>query len=322
MNLPEPVTRKDALAAGFTDSELSGSGWHRLRRGVYLPAGQYAGNLSALQRHLLQARAAAAASSDDAVISHVTAAVAHGLPIWAIPLERVHLSRDRRSGARSGPQTVLHAAPFAAADVVSVADLRVTSVARTVVDLARTLQFEQAVVVGDAALQLGKTTVAELFGQLEQARHRPGAAVARRAVQFLDGRAESPGESRSRVALSRWGKLPKPELQPSVFDEKGRFVGRVDFLFPELGVIGEFDGEGKYRKEEQRGTRTADEVVVAEKIREDALRALGWIVVRWTWPQLSGVRWLDRLAAAGEIGRPSRRIGSWCPTPAVGLGNP
>ena len=322
MDLPEPVTRKDALAAGFTDSELSGSGWHRLRRGVYLPAGPYAGNLNALQRHLLQASATASASSDDAVISHVTAAVAHGLPIWAIPLERVHLSRSRQSGARSGPRLVVHAAPFVAADIVSVAGLQVTSVARTVVDLARTIPFEQAVVVGDAALQLGKTTVSELADQLEQATRRPGAAGARRVLQFLDGRAESPGESRSRVALSRWGTPPNPELQPSVFDEKGRFLARVDFLFPELGVIGEFDGEGKYRREELRGTRTADDVVIAEKIREDALRALGWIVVRWTWPELGGRRWLDRLATAGEIGRRSGRIGSWRPTPARRLSNP
>ena len=122
-----------------------------------------------------------------------------------------------------------------------------------------------------------------------------------RVLQFLDGRAESPGESRSRVALSRWGTLPNPELQPSIFDEKGRFLARVDFLFPELGVIGEFDGEGKYRRKELRGTRTADDVVIAEKIREDALRALGWIVVRWTWPELGGRRWLDRLTTAGEM---------------------
>ncbi|HEY5853006.1 MAG TPA: hypothetical protein VIW24_02855 [Aldersonia sp.] len=312
MDFPEPVTGKDALAAGFTQYELNGAGWERLRRGVYLPAGQSAGNLTVLQRHVLQSRAAASASSNDAVISHVSAAAAHGLPIWAIPLKRVHLSRNRRSGARSGPQIVLHAAPFDGSDVVSVAGLRVTSVARTVVNVARTVPFEQAVVVGDAALQLRKTTVSELADQLEQAARRPGAAGARRVLRFLDGRAESPGESRSRVAMSR-ARLPTPELQAEVFDERGRLIARVDFLFPELGVIGEFDGLVKYGRD-LRGARTAEEVLVLEKEREDALRALGWMVVRWVWKELGTQRWFDRLAAAAEIGRRSQRLGSWRPT--------
>ena len=261
MDLPEPVTRKDALAAGFTDSELSGSGWHRLRRGMYLPTAAYAGNLTALQRHVLQASAAASASSDEAVISHVTAAVAHGLPIWAIPLEPSTCPAvgGRARGRVPRPSsTQRHSRRRRRLGGGFAGDVR----RATVVDLARTIPFEQAVVVGDAALQLGKTTVSELADQLERQLDAPGAAGARRVLQFLDGRAESPGESRSRVALSRWGTLPNPECS-HLYSMKGRFLARVDFLFPELGVIGEFDGEGKYRREDLRGTRTADDVGAA-----------------------------------------------------------
>ena len=44
-----------------------------------------------------------------------------------------------------------------------------------------------------------------------------------------------------------------------------------------LGVIGEADGQMKYE------TRVD---IFNEKLREDRLRALGYIVVRWTWDEI------------------------------------
>ncbi len=44
--------------------------------------------------------------------------------------------------------------------------------------------------------------------------------------------------------------------------------------WPELGVIGECDGLLKY---------SGSDALIQEKIREDRIRALGFIVVRWTW---------------------------------------
>lgn len=87
-------------------------------------------------------------------------------------------------------------------------------------------------------------------------------------------------------------------------------MARVDFLFSELGVVGEFDGLVKYRSA-FRGTQAVEEVVIAEEAREDELRALGWLVVRWTWRELGTPNWLSRLAHAAEIARRGRRIGDW-----------
>ncbi|MDJ0360393.1 hypothetical protein [Rhodococcus sp. H29-C3] len=53
----------------------------------------------------------------------------------------------------------------------------------------------------------------------------------------------------------------------------------MDFLFPE-GVIGEFDGEGKYESNPVRA-------VIDEKNRHNRLHDLGWVVVRWDWRDLS-----------------------------------
>ncbi|MFX0576684.1 hypothetical protein [Nocardia nepalensis] len=265
--------------------------------------------MSTEQRHLVLTGAVAAGSSSAAVVSHISAAVVHGLPVWSIPLARVHLTRDRRTGARTGARVMVHATSIESDEVVQIGDMRVTNVARTVVDLARSVPFEQAVVVGDAALRLERTTRAELAEQLLRANGRPGCPAARRVVEFLDGRAESPGESRSRVVLRTAG-LPAPELQSTILDTTGGFVARVDFLFPTLGVIGEFDGMVKYRKDFQRGG--PESIVIAEKLREDALRALGWIVVRWTWPDLNTPdRWLTRLARAANIAHRTHRGGTW-----------
>ncbi|WP_141718121.1 hypothetical protein [Nocardia altamirensis] len=295
------TARWRALADGYTDRELHGGGWQRVRRGYYVESGGNA-DLTAGQQHLLRVDAVAQASSPDAVISHVSAAVAHDLDLWATSLARVHLIRNRSTGARANSQLTVHSMQIAPDEVVRVGDHRVTTVARTVIDLARSLPFEQAVVVGDSALRLGKTTRAQLTEQLARC-SGPGTPAARRVVDFVDGRAESPRESRSRVGLHT-ARFPTPELQACVVTPDQKFVARVDFLFPELGVIGEFDGLVKYRGRLRSG-QSPEDVVILEKAREDALRALGWLVVRWTWRELGTPTWLTRLARAAEIGRPT-----------------
>jgi very-short-patch-repair endonuclease len=56
-------------------------------------------------------------------------------------------------------------------------------------------------------------------------------------------------------------------------------VGRVDFILRGTKVIIEVDGKVKYASGDP-------EVLWREKKREDALRALGYIVVRITWADL------------------------------------
>jgi len=99
-------------------------------------------------------------------------------------------------------------------------------------------------------------------------------------VEFGDPRAESPLESISWFAMHERD-LPAPELQvPLGIDEDGRPTGVVDFYWEEFGVIGEADGLMKYDDEDARLS------LRAEKLRQEALEALGFIVVRWTWEDI------------------------------------
>jgi very-short-patch-repair endonuclease len=65
--------------------------------------------------------------------------------------------------------------------------------------------------------------------------------------------------------------------QQEEFDDESGFIGRVDFFWPEHGVIAEFDGQVKYNDRSS---------IVSEKLREDRLRELGYEVVRITWSEV------------------------------------
>jgi len=216
------------------------------------------------------------------VVSHLSAAVLHGLPVWGDPLRLVHVTRTSGTGRREG-HLHLHVTPLGTGAVVQVGGLAVTGLARTVVDLGRGQPLRQAVAAGDAALRIGLTSD-ELAAALADAQGRPGISAARRVVRLLDARSERAGESASRVVLHQGG-LPPTDLQHAVFDESGRLVGRADFAWPEHRTLGEFDGRIKYGRLLRPG-QTPEQAVWAEKCREDALRDLGWQVVRWTWADL------------------------------------
>lgn len=278
--------RRSLLAAGFTAGELRRS----LRRGDLVPVRRGVYRDRELppdpeSRHAVAVWAALADVAPGSVVSHVSAAVLHGIGLWGVPLGRVHVSRNRRSGARRGTGVHVHAASLEPDEVVVLGGIAVTSVARTVSDLARSVPFEQAVVVVDGVLRRGLATPDELARAVERAGRRPGGPAARRAVAFADRRSESVGESRSRVALHRAG-LPVPVPQWEVCTRTGRCLGYVDFGWPQLRTVGEFDGRVKYGRLRRPGQEAGD-VVFAEKRREDAIRDTGLRMVRWTWADLS-----------------------------------
>ena len=219
---------------------------------------------------------------DAAVLSHGSAAVLHGLPTWPA-IDRVHVTRNRNSGGNRRAVVQVHASPLTEADTTTIDGVPVTSLARTVLDLCRTVPIEQAVAAGDRALAFGLVR-AVLEDRLAEMARWPGTRQARRALALLDPRSESAGESVSRVRLHEAG-LPAPEPQHEIYGEDGRFVARVDFCWKEKRTIGEFDGKIKYGRSLKPG-QSIEDVLFEEKRREDALRDLGWQIVRWLWADL------------------------------------
>lgn len=286
------LLRSDLTSSGLSDSDLArrrvAGELVRVRRGAYVRRG--GATLTAEERHRLLVRATMPQLGPGWVVSHGSAAVPQGIPVWPEALAHVHVTRPRVGGGRRRTVVHRHADPLAADEVVEVDGWPTTCLARTVVDLARTLPFEQGVVAADRALSLGLTQE-ELSDALARAAGRRGVGTARRVVGFADGRSESVGESRSRVLLAELGLAPT-DLQLPVMDGP-RLVGRVDFAWPEHRTIGEFDGRVKYGRLLRPGEDGGD-VVFDEKLREDLLRELGWEVVRWVWAELTHPEIIER----------------------------
>ncbi len=299
---------KDLRAAGFVYPELArlrASGELRsLRRGAYSLDPNAPDKSREAHRELIEATLGLL-TRDDAVISHMSAAVLHGLPLWDTDLSTVHLTCNRDGGGKQRSCNFVHVSPITETEVVEVDRIRVTSQARTVVDLARGLSAFKAVPIGDAALRQGGVSEPELAEALARCRGWRGVIRARRTVAFLDPRSESVGESGSRVRIAELG-LPAPDLQLELLDGLGRFVGRSDFGWLDRQTLGEFDGMGKYG-ELRDPSKSADDVVIEEKIREDALRELGFEVVRWRWDALQDPTILHRTIMSG-FNRAARRF--------------
>jgi hypothetical protein len=278
----------------------------RLERGgelVRVRHGAYADDAapSALDRHRQLIAGTVPILGSEAVLSHASAGVLHELPSWESTLGRVTVLRS--SGGHGSRRHNLHVrvAPLEAAEVTVVAGYRVTSLARTAIDLGCVHSHDQAVAVLDAALRAGADP-AVLADTVRAARTRRGVGTARAALGFADGRSESVGESLSRVRIAAAG-LPAPQLQVNVFDARDTWLARTDFGWDWLGVLGEFDGRIKYVGSPDEVART----VMQEKLREARLREQGWIVVRWAWSDLADLPGLRRrIRAAFAQADPAR----------------
>ena len=257
--------------------------WTRLRHGTYAETNLLSG-LADSQRHCLVLRGLLLRLHPRAVLSHVSAAAWLEMPLLDPTYELLHVTRDDLKASRVESGVAHHAAALPAEHVVRRHGAEVTGLGRTAVDMARTAStHEQAVAACDSALRAGVRRL-ELRAVMESCATWPGARTASRAVAFADGRSANPGESWSRVVLAQLG-LPAPELQVPLGGDEG-FIGRVDFLLRELGIVGEFDGKLKYRVPPGADPGQAGEVVWREKRREDRLRDLGFEVVRWIEPEL------------------------------------
>jgi hypothetical protein len=282
----------------------------RIVRGAYLPEATWRA-LDEVQKYRARIQAVAALSCEDLVFSHASAAALWGLP-WLGPWpNRIEALSSRVAGGQSTSALRRHI-PNGADEHVVIAGLRVTTLARTVVDIARSPGFTRAVVVGDAAINTRTQRalalpgrgldIAALGSELASSRSAYGAVRAADVLGFLDGGAGSPAESISRVSMLRAG-IPAPILQQP-FPHPGG-IWYADFWWPDVRVIGECDGAAKYLDARLRDGRSPEQIVYEEKLREDALRRRSSGFARWDYAvAMSPSRLARRLREAGV---PARR---------------
>jgi hypothetical protein len=288
--VPELVLARDARLVGDDLRSRAPGTLRRVRRGVYVAAAEW-DRARREQRHRIMIEAVAVTRRAPSIFSHVSAAILWGIPIVGSHLNAVHLITGGRTVARTKNGVIWHHEPLDDEDVAEIQGHEVTGFTRTLIDLARTLPFAPAVAVvdngmrrstplaGDSKLCGGSRE--ELLESLELLRGEPGVRGARAAVEFADPRSGSPGESISRANMHLLH-FPPPRLQVAFArPDGGKDV--TDFDWPEHGAFGEFDGYGKYVKEEFTKGRTIQEIVMLEKERENRIRKHRPFGARWDW---------------------------------------
>lgn len=148
-----------------------------------------------------------------------------------------------------------------------------------------------------AAFQKAKNT---LLSILNNRRWKRGVKRAQRLLDRISPWSESVGESRLRMLMEEL-QLPAPQQQWPVATERGWIW--PDFAWPDHGVAIEFDGLEKYAKDAPR-------TLQAEKQREESLRPVFPVIMRFLWQDLNTGR------ARYQLRKLAHRFASLPPPPS------
>lgn len=252
-------------------------------------------------RHRLITLAAMRTLGAGCVASHYSALLQRDLPIYDADLTTVHLSRVARGRPVTRRGLVVHR-PIPAEAVVGPQIHLGLAIAQNGIVCGPMA----CLIAADAALHRGLLTREDLSQALDWVRGHPNTGQLDAFLRRADARSESPGETRLRYAFHLMGH----RVIPQSLIRDGSFCARVDFQLVDAKVIVEFDGLVKYgRGEEADGQPSGRDALVAEKVREDRLRELGYEVVRVTWAELANLPALARRMRAA-INRAQARRGT------------
>jgi hypothetical protein len=255
----QPFIGNEALAAGNLSRYELRTKYYAVYRNVYLPNGAPLTPVS-------KAVAAWLWSRREATIAGLSAAALHGAQ-WIdarLPAELNRRSRDKTGGI------LLHSDRLSDDESCSIEGIPVTTPARTAFDIGRRRGLITSVIRLDSLMRATGLQAPEVLVLSDRYRGARGIVQLRRVIALADAGAESPQETKTRLALIDGG-LPRPTTQIEVFDEFGHFVARLDMGYDEWKVGVEFDGA-------QHWTDPAQRARDIDRLAE--LQTLGWIIVR------------------------------------------
>ena len=213
------------------------------------------------------------------VFSHISAALLWELAVSQPVQDRVEVMRPGISRRHTNLHVRRRILP--SEHVERIGDTDVTSLARTLIDVARDYNLDVSVPMLDDALRRDLVTEKEVLEVADETTEVRNGKRVLTAIDLMDPRRESPAESIVAVRFFE-NQILGFEPQVDVVDDCGRFLARVDFLNRRAKVIVEFDGRAKYFLDD-RDHRVAFD---RERERERQLRSLGFHVVRIFWKDL------------------------------------
>lgn len=238
-----------------------------------------------------------------AVLSHLSAALAHGWKVktvpdrpWLVLTEGRRVPADVRAEAARVARARLSARERQAG---------MTAPLRTVLDCARDLPYDEALAVADSALRSGLVR-REALRSAGAAARGPGAGRIRRVALAADGRAANPFESVLRAIAAD---VPGVHLVPQYTIAEPGLFAQVDLADASRKLVIEADGF------EHHGTQAG---FVRDVRRYSELTMYGWRVLRFTWVDVmlhpEWVRWVIATWVAVEDGTAVPRAPADTPT--------
>ncbi|MBA0049029.1 DUF559 domain-containing protein [Mycobacteroides sp. LB1] len=253
-----PFRSTELLAAGAITEHRMRTRYRQVYPGIYVPS---EAELTATQR----AYAAWLWTERGGVVAGVSASAVHGAK-WvdaSMTVDVIHRHHKVAAGLR------VHRDTLTGNEIAHAKGIAITSPARTAFDLGRWLPWAAAIERIDALMAATALKVADVE---EVIRAHSGVRGLARLVDVLgqvDGGAESPQETRTRLLLVKSG-FPPPQTQIRVVNRYGDFVARIDMGWEDLKVGVEFDGAQHWTDVRQR-SRDID--------RSAELAADGWVIV-------------------------------------------
>lgn len=258
LNTKQPFTRKSALAAGITVSELTGPRFQRIFHGIYLAA-----DLRITVS--VRARAALLVAPEGSCASHHTAIALWGG--WVPRTQETHISTPVASTRSERRGIVAHAAPV---DLVprTRSGILVSPPARAFVELAACrVNLVDLVTVGDSLVRAEVVTLKELIEAADSSRGR-WCRLARRAARLVRRGVDSVMETRVRMLIVLAG-LPEPKVNHIIRRDSGEWHRRLDMCYLNGKLAVEYDGQQHLDTQARR----------KDLLRREQLEREGWLFV-------------------------------------------
>ncbi|MCW2686187.1 MAG: hypothetical protein JWR37_1077 [Mycobacterium sp.] len=274
----EPFIGSEAVASGRLTPYALRSRFVAIHPDVYAPKGTE-------PTAVIRARAAWLWSRRRGVVAGRSASALHGAK-WVDargPAELLYANRRPPEGIRTWSDRVTQD------ETETIQGVRVTTPARTALDLACRYRVNAAVAAIDALARATEIKMADLDLLAQRYSGRRGIARARLSLDLVDGGAESPRETWLRLLLIRAG-FPRPQTQIPVHDQFGQLIAVLDMGWQDVMVAAEYDGDHHWTHRRQFNRDIE---------RMEALTELGWIIVRATAEDVpAGI--IRRVAAAWD----------------------
>lgn len=286
------VSRRQAVESGYSLAEIrglsrKGGAWVVVRRGAYVTRelwdamGEvYGGQLGLTDRgvHLTL--------RTSHMVSHDSAARAWGLGTLNAPKDLVHVTREGHGNARTRHGVKHHRTRLGLLNTIKIDGMRLTSLSRTAVDIAREHGFIHGLAALDGAMRAGVSREL-LRAEFNNMWCWPGSCDIRDAIELADPGADNPGETLLRLMCLEAGVEPEsmttqfPVLLPN---------GRIAWI--DIGLrrhLLELDGRKKYLSSEFGGVakKAVEDVLWDERTRQNAICSQGFGMSRVTFEELT-----------------------------------